>query len=649
VNAPAGRIAAASGIVATCALTFVARPALAQTAPDVSDVQAQLPVGFGADELQLDAHSQALDASGHVRVDEPPFHLTSDAVKLRRVPIGVLLEGDGKVAFCPCLGTPLAVRFTGATLAPPHDLILKNPVLEVFGVPVAWAPAFWLRSPGRVGLLAPDLEWRGGDGFFAGGGVHIPWTRGDLVRGLDLRAGGYVDGGVAIDTSLRTTSTDTRLRWDRLRGDDGVAIAAHGATAIANGDRADSVAWDVDALRGARAVVATTDVDAAARPFDRATAQAAWRPDGWILGAGVRTVALRGSEVLDAGVGGPVVALRRSDALGDVGTYDATLEGGQLAGDGFGATSFARAEGGALLATRLGPVGASLAMRGLGDIADDGARSGIDGAVQARASLALPLVRELASSDPNDPWTHRTEPRIEATALAAHTGDVLVVPDGRGVPDAFGAGAAWVAAAGWSNAFGRVGSRAAAEVDAVAGAVGDSNGVRPLLRGTASIGGPWLGVRAELARVVPIASFASDASLDPRAAVGGAFIGSIRVGPASGLHVTAHAAERDGVDPVVARVLVDAPLEPASGFVSTPGWTGGARVGLPLGSRVTTRGGADVDFEARELVAAVGSLELHDPCGCVVVRATAAHRIGRDGVDAWISVDLPIPSGPPAR
>ncbi|HTB73973.1 MAG TPA: hypothetical protein VK762_12050, partial [Polyangiaceae bacterium] len=107
-----------------------------------------LPVAFSADELRLDTRSQALDATGNVRVDEPPFHLNSDYLQLRRVPIGVELDGEGKLVFCPCLGAPLAVRFTGATVAPPHDLILRNPVLEVFGVPVAWAPAFWLRSPG---------------------------------------------------------------------------------------------------------------------------------------------------------------------------------------------------------------------------------------------------------------------------------------------------------------------------------------------------------------------------------------------------------------------------------------------------------------------------------------------------------------------
>jgi hypothetical protein len=122
---------------------------------------------------------------------------------------------------------------------------------------------------------------------------------------------------------------------------------------------------------------------------------------------------------------------------------------------------------------------------------------------------------------------------------------------------------------------------------------------------------------------------------------GGGFVARARVGPASGLHLAAHAAERDGVDPLVARALVDAPLEPASGFLSLAGWTGGVRLALPVGRRITARAGADVDLDARQLVAAAGAIELHDPCNCLVVRATAAHRIGRDGADVWITVDLP--------
>jgi hypothetical protein len=620
--------------VGAAALLAAERRARAQAAPETPN----LPVAFSADELHLDARSQALDASGDVRVDEPPFHLTSDSLRLRRVPIGVELEGEGKLAFCPCLGAPLAVRFTGATVAPPHDVILRNPVLEVFGVPVAWAPVFWLRSPGRIGLLPPELAWRGADGFFAGGGVHLPWSQGDVLNGLDLRAGAYFDGGAAIDGLLRTTATETHVRWDDFQGNGGVAVAAHGATAIANGDRPDSVAWDIDALRGPRAVQATTDLAAAAKPFDRATAQAAWRPDGWVIGSQVRAVALRGSYVLEEGVIGPVIDVRRAGAVGSVGAYDATFEGGQVAGGGFGATSFARAEGGALVATHLGGLGTSLAFRGLGDVADDGLREGVDGVGQVRAAVTLPVAREYASEDVADPWIHRIEPRLEAAVVVAHTDGVLVVPAGRGAPDSVGAGAAWIGVAGWSSAFARSGSRASVDVDLAGGAVGDGTEVRPLLRALATVNGPWLGLRADFARVFVVPS------LDATAQSGGAFMAATRIGPASGLHLAAHAAERDGVDPYVARALMDVPFEAASGFLSAPGWTGGAGLGVPFGPRVTARAGADVDLGGSELVAALGALEVHDPCNCVVVRATAAHRIGREGIDAWVSVDLSAPS-----
>lgn len=630
---PGSRVA----VLSCVALLLVSAEGRAQP-PELagSELPGPLPVAFGADEVTFDARHRALDVAGRVHVDEPPFHLTSEALRLKRVPIGVELDGKGKVAFCPCLGTPLAVRFDGATVAPPDDLVLRDPVLEVFGVPVAWAPAFWLRSPGRFGLLAPDVEWRGQDGLFLGEGVHVPWRDGDVAHGLDLRAGGYVDGGVAVDAALRTSQTETRLLWDRLRGDDGLGIAARGATAApVSAEEASpapstpDVAWTVDALRGPRAVQATTDVEAAARPFDRAEAEAAWRVDGWTLASGARTVALRGGDLLDLGAGGPIVEARRADALAHAGTYDATIEGGAVAGEGMGTTTFARAEGGVMLARTIGPVGASVDLRGVGDVADDGTRTGLDGAAQARATLALPLARDFASDDPGDPWVHRTEPRLEVAALADHTSDVLVVPAGRGMllPD----GEAFVAAAGWSNSVGRWGSRASGELDVSGGAVGELQGqpTLPALRARAAATGEWLALRGDFARV-----FAPGAA-------GGALMARARIGPETGLNVGADIAERDGVDPLVARALVDAPLEPASGFLDATGWTGGARVAVPLGPRITTRAGADVDLDTGDLVAALASLELHDPCDCVVVRATASHRIGRGGVDVWLTVDLP--------
>jgi hypothetical protein len=612
---------AARFVTAAAVATFAARSAKAQ-----EGLSEDLPVAFGADEVSVDARSRAIDARGNVHVDAAPFRMQGSALSLRRGPLGVEVEGAGEVVFCPCLGTPLAVRFTRATLLPPHDLVLRNPVLVIFGVPIAWLPAFWLRSPGKPGLLAPEVAWRGSDGFFAGGGFHVPLVPGDLTRGIDLRAGGYAQGGAAATGTLRTEATTTTIGVDDLRSDIGLMAAAHGATAGGALADKESAAWTLDALRGARAVRATTDVDAAARPFDRMQAGVAWEPDGWLVSSGIRSAALRGGSVADLGAIGPVVAARRADAIGHLGTADATIEGGQVAVAGQGATTFARAEGGTLLVAPAGPARATLALRGIGAVADDGTRSDGSGAAQARAVLAIPLARGFESADASDPWVHTTEPRLEVATLATRAGQVLPVGRGMVLPD----GGAWVAAAGWSNAVGRWGSRTAADVDVAVGAVGDAQGTVPSLRGRVAAGGEWWALEGDAARV----QGATEA--------GGALGARGRLGSAAGLHLSAHAEERDGIDPIVARALFDAPLEPASGFLAIAGWTGGAGVGLPLGPRVTLRAGADGDATARQIVAALGSIELHDPCGCVVVRASAAHRVGRDGVDAWLSVDLPL-------
>jgi hypothetical protein len=633
----------------------VAQTAAAASVPvapgELDPAESAVGVSFGADEVHLDAKTQSLDVSGHVRVDEPPFHLSSDALAMKRVPVGVELTGHGTLAFCPCLGTPLSIRFSGATVAPPYDVILKQPVLDVFGIPVAWAPAIWLRSRARPGLLPPDLGWRGADGFFAGGGVHLPWLAPpragpgvsttaavDTGSGLDLRAGGYVDGGFAVQTDLATEATRTRIGWDRFHGDDGVSIDAYGAS---SGSANPSVSWRVAALRGERAVRATSDVGQAAQAFDRGAAEARWTALGWTFASRVEAVAVRGGDAADLGASGPVLVVRRSDALGASGTYDATLEGGQLASASQGATSFARGEADARWASAFGLAAASVAVHGVGQVADDGTERTVDGAAQLRARLGVPLVRAFAgeaappeAAGPRDPWVHTTEPYVEAAAIETRAGDTAILPVARGMTAP--SGEAWVASAGWANAMGRWGARASAALDAAAGLVGSLPGsgsaarTDGVVRAGLSAQAAVLSLRADAARVL--------SGVDSR---GGAFSAYARVGSRGGLHAGAHVAERDGVDPVLARALVDPTLEPASGFFAATGWTGGADAGVPLGPRITVRGGADADLTARELVAVGGAIELHDPCGCVVVRANGAERIGRGGVDVWLSIDLP--------
>ena len=60
-------------------------------------------------------------------------------------------------------GTPLTVEFEKAFVAPPGDLIIKSPTLEFYGVPVMHLPWFWLRSDEKLGVLPPDIAYRGKD------------------------------------------------------------------------------------------------------------------------------------------------------------------------------------------------------------------------------------------------------------------------------------------------------------------------------------------------------------------------------------------------------------------------------------------------------------------------------------------------------
>jgi hypothetical protein len=485
-------------------------------------------------------------------------------------------------------------------------------------------------------LLPPDLAYRGADGVFAGGGAHLPWRSGDEAHGLDLRAGGYVEGGAAVSGTLTTPASTTRITWDHLRGD-GLAVDAHGAVE----SDATTTAWDADVIRGARGVRATTELDAAARPFDRARGEVAWRDGGWTVASGLRSTSPRGGGIDDVGVAGPVASIRRGEALGGFGAYDAAAEGGAV-GEPGRSTSFARGEGGAFVADRWGALGASLSLRGAGDVASESdratgaSRSGADGAASARARLALPLARAWASSERNDPWLHRIEPAVDAAVLAARGDDLLGVAPGRGGGAIHGD--AWLAGGTLASTLGRWGARLGGQTSLSAGALGSFDSAaapRGVVRSRLSVAGRFFALASEGARV-----FASGHST-----AGVAFVARARVGDRAGLHATLYAAARDGIDPVAARALTDAPLEPSGGFLASPGWTTGGAARMPWTSWLATTGGADADLTAGLLVAARGGLELRDRCGCLRVRLTAAHRLGREGVDAWLAIDL-VPGSP---
>ncbi|MCL2725059.1 MAG: hypothetical protein FWD69_11545 [Polyangiaceae bacterium] len=651
---------------ATVAALVVPSQVFAQTLPAAKDEDSARDVSLEGDalgsafrthaeEVAFDLRLRTLELSGNVRIDSAPFHLRADRLTLARTRYGVEVDGKGQLAFCPCLGTPLRVDFNHAIVAP-GDLVLSSPVLRIYGVPVFYLPYFWLRSDEKLGLLPPDIAYRGGDGLFVGEGVHVPWDRG--AYSVDLRGGVYVLSGFAVDAYLRTPTSTTRIRFDSLprssnptplgvapasttRGD-GLLIDSRGAM----NDGEAGIAWDADVLRGARGVASTTELNAAAKPWDRASAETALRAGPLVVSTALVGVTRRGGSLSLVDAWGPVARVRSSGALATGIAYDASVEGGVLETVEGGvletsgsALSFARAEAGTLGATSFGPVAASLSLRGVVDVTADSDTSGTDRAGAARARFSLPLSRTFDdASAPNDPWIHLVEPFAEASILGAKGDGMLGIAPGQGTSSVVGV--AGVAEAGVATSLGQWGTRKAISIQAAAGAAFGSgvasSGARPLARARAAATLTWAGATLDGAYVLG----SGDASSNPDAGAGAATVARLRLGLENGARILGNLATLSGVDPILARALVDAPLEPSAGFLTQQGTTGGAAIVVPWSPLLTTSAAADADATHGEIVDVRGGIELRDRCRCITLRAMAAHRIGRNGVDVWMALDF---------
>ena len=273
-----------------------------------------------AQEVSFDASARSLELAGNVRVDSPPFHLTSQRIKLTRTRYGIEIVGKGSLAFCPCLGTPLKVDFDEALVAPPGDLILKNPTLRFYSVPILPLPYFWLRSDEKLGVLPPDIAYRGKDGLYVGGAFTFRGRatarrpRSTCAAVPTCCAASSPTLGCARRRARRRSAT-TAFRAAaacRARDDDGLLVDARGATS--NGEL--GVSWDADVLRGSRGVAATTELDAASRRWDRATAEGALRGGPFVVSTAMRAVTRRGGQLTDVEAAGPITSVRASGAAG---------------------------------------------------------------------------------------------------------------------------------------------------------------------------------------------------------------------------------------------------------------------------------------------------------------------------------------------
>jgi hypothetical protein len=590
----------------------VATPAWAEVPSAPAARGREFRVDFSARHLDVDADLGELSLSGDVEVTVGRYRLGGDRVRLKRGPRGIGVEGGGDIAFCSCDKPPVTLGYRTVTIAPPSDVVIERAVLRAGGVPVFWLPWLWLRSPDRVALIFPSIEWRGDDGLLLGSGVHLPFDSNQgrpAARALDVAGFGYLKGGARVEARLLTPASTSLVRWD-YRGGHALTIDAHGA---ASGRAAAVWAYDVDASLGARGREALSSLEAAARRYDHARVGVA-TPGPALFALGASADATRSAWPSQPLSLGPFALAAVSGALGERTGYalDLAASSALRAGDGRRENAETRGlERGSIESSALvGPVLARVGAFEQGELLSDPYAASSVLRAGVGAGLSLPLVKR------SDNFAHYLAPealaRFERGRWDGETEDQLL------------------ATGGLSTAVGNVGRGAAARLQLAGGVAGRPDSLEPVARATLASDARLIGLRVTGVGEPRTRSAESTAR--------------IRVGARGGTALTGYAEARSHRAPVLAPSYeLNDVLPPflALGGYDREGLTTGADLTLALASVVWLGAGADVDpIGGLGLLAVRSFARYRHRCGCVAVSAFASEREGRGGFDAGLSLDL---------
>lgn len=613
--------------------------------------------------MEADAGLLDIALEGDVEIAFGRMRIESDAVRLTRRPDGgAVVVGEARVSFCPCPDPPVAIAFGGGEVFPEGDITLRSPRLLVFGVPVFALPWIWLRAPHQVGLLPPSVALRGRAGFVIGSGVHVPWPGEDgELRVFQATAAGYLKGGAEVGARLETPSSTARATLDWI-GDARVELSAEGSWRSPSNGEGDArgafivsgfgdtgAAWDLDAIRGDSARSRTVSLSAAAQPYDSFAGETSLRVgDAWAAGflsTGVRGRAWRGDGRI---AGGPGAALTLSGPISGRGAWDALITGSVLRDDQTeAAVPIGIGTLGAEVTLRPGPLEVRLSTRERVRAASRGLDASADAAASARLAMGLPLSRSFGGAPDEAPLVHVIEPRLEAQSAVEH-GRGSFFRARWGTEPHF----LWTAAAGILTSLGRpTGSGARAELRA--GLLGLNRGApRPVGHALAAAQTLWLSGDLEAA-LVPGGSPAAEtwpfvfSTPGSRLPFSYAVLGRLRAGPPGGVELRADVAAQGGAEASAARAFSGGPAAgPFAGehlYLAADGLSGSASLAIPWTRWLRTSARAAADLTADRLLAVGLAVELTHPCGCVALGLSGAHRAGRGGVDAVLSVDLAPP------
>lgn len=592
---------------------------------------------FRARKVEADADLRDIELEGDVELGLGRMRMESDALRLIRRLDGVsVVEGEARLAFCPCPDPPVVIAFAGGEVFPEGDITLRFPRLELFGLPVFALPWVWIRAPHQVGIFPPSLAWRGRDGFIMGSGVHVPWPGEDgEPRVFQATAAGYLKGGVEVGAAYEAPSMRARAVFDWL-DETRIELSAQGFRRFdlnthAPGDLYTAgAAWDLNAIRGDSARVRTADLSAAARPYDSMAAETSLRignrSSSGFLSTGVTGRAWRGDGRI---AGGPGAAISFSGPLSRRGAWDSLVMGSVLRDDqADSAVGLALGSLGIEMVFQPGPFEVRLSSRERVRAASRGPDASADAAASAKVLLGLPLVRrfDVYGAPAEGPLVHGIDPTLEAQAAVEHGRGSFFRPQWGADPRFL-----WTAAAGISSSLGRS-SGSGICVGLRAGFVGlDRDQPRAAGHAHAAAQTSWFSGDFEAAMDSSASSYA--------------VLARLRAGPPGGVELRADVAAQGGAEASVARVFSGDPAAiffagDRLDYLASDGLSGSASLAIPWTRWLKTRASAAADFTAERLLAVGLGVEIEHPCGCISIAASGAHRAGREGIDASISIGL---------
>ncbi len=364
-----------------------------------------------------------------------------------------------------------------------------------------------------------------------------------------------------------------------------------------------------------------------------------------IVGAGVRAVGARGSTgPSEQPAWGPRVSLGLGGAIDSFGAWDALTTATVLTDPLLGTTNLARSEGGVDLAARPSIFVLRLRLREVLTAADAGELAALDAIGSGRVELAVPFARAYPTDEA--PLVHVIEPRVQGSLVAAKTSGAYWSATGR--PVALTNGEVAIGSGGIRTAWGRLLGHSGGVVEA------DAGGVVPLSDAVwndpsspfppvplASAGHPATVARLRTSWSSRFIGWGAEAASHLRAPRGRLLVGKARLGEQDGWHLVAKAAGRVGIEPLVARALASATAEePSGGWLAAEGWTAGAEIAAKFTRSVGATLSAQEDLTQKTLLDVHGSIGYAHPCRCISIDAFGGKRLGREGIDVWVSIDL---------